>query len=92
MNLQETGRRLAMLICGRRFDRDLEEEMRAHLVLREQQLRDTGLSVDDAREAARREYGGPRRLHEESRDAWGWRWLEELAQDTRYGMRSRLLH
>ena len=88
MSLQETGRRLAMLLQGRRFDRDLEEEIHSHLQMREQQLQGAGLPPDEARQTARRVFGGPGRLQEESREAWGWRWLDELAQDVRYGLRS----
>ena len=88
MSIQETRRRLAMLLQGRRFDRDLEEEIHSHLQMREQELRSAGLPPDEARQTARRDFGGPRRLQEEGRDAWGWRWLEELAHDVRYGLRS----
>ena len=56
--------------------------------LRRDQLRAAGLSDDDATVAARRRFGNPVRLREESMDVWGWRWLEQLAQDLRFAGRT----
>ncbi|MEX2270341.1 MAG: ADOP family duplicated permease [Vicinamibacterales bacterium] len=59
-----------------------------------------GAREDDLRqemEAHRAEMGEPPafgntlRLREEARDAWGWRWLDDLVQDTRFAWRT-LLH
>jgi len=33
-------------------------------------------------------FGNPAVLKEETRDIWGWTWLERLAQDLRYGLRT----
>ena len=33
-------------------------------------------------------FGNTLRLREEARDAWGWRWLDDLAQDTRFAWRT----
>lgn len=35
-------------------------------------------------------FGNALRLREESVDAWGWRWLEQLVQDVRFGVRTLL--
>ena len=51
--LRELARRLRMLMHRRQFDTDLEEEMRLHLELRQQQQIESGMSPDDARAAAR---------------------------------------
>jgi putative ABC transport system permease protein len=75
-----------MLIHRRQFDADLEEEIRLHLELRQQQLR-SGMPEEDARSAARRRFGNATYLKEESRIAWGWEWLENAIQDARYGLR-----
>src|SRR5919107_149514 len=32
-------------------------------------------------------FGNTPRLREEARDAWGWRWLDDLMQDTRFAGR-----
>jgi predicted permease len=33
-------------------------------------------------------FGNTRRLREEARDVWGWRWLDDLVQDTRFAWRT----
>ena len=35
-----------------------------------------------------RSFGNTLRLREEARDAWGWRWLDDLVQDTRFALRT----
>jgi len=88
--LKDLLRRLHMLRRGEQFDRDLDDEMRAHLERREERLRAKGLSGEDAHRAARLQFGNSLRLREESQDAWGWRWLEQLLQDLRFGVRTLL--
>jgi len=85
--LRELARRLSMLIHRRQFDADLEEEMRLHLELRQEERVQSGMTADDARAAARRRFGNATYLKEESHIAWGWEWFENLAQDVRYGLR-----
>jgi putative ABC transport system permease protein len=77
-----------MLAGGSRLDRDLDEEIRLHQDLRRDQLRAAGLSDDQASAAARRRFGNTLHLREESLDVWGWRWLEQLAQDVRFAIRT----
>ncbi|HUB77864.1 MAG TPA: ABC transporter permease [Bryobacteraceae bacterium] len=81
-------RRVRMLFRGSAFDRDLHEEMRVHMEMREQSLIRDGLAPDAARAAARRQFGNATLLRETSGDAWGWRGVEHLALDLRYGARS----
>src|SRR5262245_7481746 len=33
-------------------------------------------------------FGNTLRLREEAQDAWGWRWLDDLAHDTRFAWRT----
>lgn len=84
----EIARRLRVLLRGSRFDRDLDEEMQTHLELRQGRLRAGGLSLEDAGRAARMRFGNVLRLREEAHDAWGWTWLEQLAQDLRFSART----
>src|SRR5436309_12899230 len=86
--LGEIARRLRVLLRRSRFDRDLDQEMQTHLELRQSRLRAGGLSPEDASRAARTRFGNMLRLREEARDAWGWTWLEQLAQDLRFGART----
>ncbi len=86
--LSTLGRRLRALLRSDQLERSLDEEMRLHMEMRRDRLEAAGLSPDDAREAARRRFGNPLRLREESIDAWGWRWLEQLGQDVRFAART----
>ena len=90
MPADELIRRLRRLFHRDRFDRDLRDEMRLHLELREEEQRERGLPPLDAHTNARRNFGNPAVLAEVSSDAWGWRWLEDFLQDLRYGARSML--
>ncbi|HYL63378.1 MAG TPA: ABC transporter permease [Candidatus Methylomirabilis sp.] len=85
--LRELGRRLRMLLHRRQFDADLEEEMRFHLELRQRERSDSGMTLDAARAAANRGFGNVTALREQGHLAWGWEWLESLAQDIRFGLR-----
>jgi putative ABC transport system permease protein len=76
-----------MLLRRRKFDADLDEEMRLHRELLEQQQIEHGLSPEEAHYAAQRRFGNDLALREETRDMWGWNWLETLLQDVRYGLR-----
>ena len=71
-----------------RFDQELEEEIRFHIDTRVEELQRSGLSSDEARTQARREFGSVIRTREESREAWRFGWLEDLAADLRYGSRA----
>jgi hypothetical protein len=85
--LIELARRLEMLLHRRQFDADLEEEMRLHLELRRQEQLQTGVTPEQAQAAAHRRFGNTTYQKEESRISWGWEWLDDLAQDLRYGLR-----
>jgi len=85
--LRELARRFQMLIRRRKFDADLEEEMRLHLELRKQDRIDSGMTADEAHTDARRKFGNVASLRERSNIAWGWEWLDHTAQDLRYGLR-----
>lgn len=88
--LSEIGRRLWMLIRGRQFDADLEEEMRLHLDLRKHEHMQAGATASDAHYAALRQFGNVMLLKERSHMAWGWNWFENLIQDVNYGVRAML--
>jgi hypothetical protein len=85
--LGELARRLKMLILRRQFDADLEEEMRLHLELRQQEQLQAGMAAEDANAAARRRFGNTTYLKEESRIAWGWGSSENVMQDALHGLR-----
>ena len=64
-------RRLWHLVNRRHYERELVQEMREH--------RDT--MHDPSR------FGDAHRLLEQSRDAWGWNWLDDAVQDLKLGVR-----
>jgi predicted permease len=86
----ELLRRLKMLLQRRQFDATLEEEMRLHQELRQEQLVEAGMTEEAARTTARRTFGNPTLLKEKSHITWGWDWLESLTQDINYGVRAML--
>jgi putative ABC transport system permease protein len=71
-------------------NKELVEEMQAHLALAEREATESGQSPKDAQAAAHREFGNVGLTAEVTRDAWGWNWLVELLQDVRYGLRNML--
>jgi len=81
--MSKLWRKLLFLIRGERFDRDLDDEMRFHLEMKARAVGGTA----HAGYVARRRFGNPLLLREESREQWGWMWLETLLQDVRYGAR-----
>jgi putative ABC transport system permease protein len=85
--LSQFGRRVAMLFRQRQFDRDMDEEMRLHLELREKDHAANGFSAADARMNARKHFGNALALREASHDSWGWAWLEHFAQDLKFAFR-----
>src|SRR5215510_3475285 len=80
------------LIHRRRAERELDEEMRAHLEMEIEQNIANGMSPEDARMAARRSFGSVAIAKEDSRVMWGLASLEILWQDLRYGARMLLKH
>jgi len=48
---------------------------------------DRGESAELAQQAARRDFGNVALIEQVTRDHWGWRWLDEFAQDLRYSAR-----
>ncbi|HKX32371.1 MAG TPA: ABC transporter permease [Blastocatellia bacterium] len=74
----------------RRAERDAEEEIRTHLELETREQIEAGLSPEEAQDAARRAFGSLALAKEDSREVWGWRTLEIIGQDLRYGLRMML--
>lgn len=86
--LGEIVRRVRMVAARARVKRELDDEMRLHVELREARLREQGMAGDDARVTARRRFGNVLRVREDSIDTWGWRWLDQIGQDTQFGLRT----
>lgn len=79
--------RVWYLLRRDRYAADLEEEMRLHLEMRAESLREGGMSADDADHTSRRRFGNVSSITEVSRDMWGFRNLDQLMQDIRFAAR-----
>jgi putative ABC transport system permease protein len=71
----------------KRRNEELDEEIQAHLTLAEREAMESGQIRREAQLAARHEFGNVAVAAEVTRDMWGWRWLADLLQDARYGLR-----
>lgn len=66
---------------------DLQEELRAHIQHRADDLERSGLTRAQAERRARVEFGGRVRVQEECREALGGNFFETAAQDVRFAVR-----
>src|SRR5262249_53594277 len=81
-------RRPCPLLHRIRLRREMEEEMRFHLEMQIEQNLVSGMSAEEARYAARRQFGNETWLKEASREMWSLNSIETLIQDLRYGART----
>ncbi len=87
--MKRLGRRWRALFNGGALDAELDEEIRLHVELETEELmRALGLSYEEARRQAKVAFGGVERYREAQHDVRGVRWLEQLAQDVKYAVRS----
>ncbi len=84
---QVISRLIAMLYRNKR-DREMAEEMCLHLELRTRANIEAGMTPEEARRAARRQFGGVDQIQEVCRDQRGIIWIEHLLQDLRHAMRT----
>lgn len=66
---------------------DFDQEIAAHLAMAEEDGLRRGLTAEEARRAARVQFGGITQLRESARAAWGLPWLDTFALDARLGLR-----
>jgi predicted permease len=66
---------------------DFRAEIKAHLELEAEQLKDRGLSEEEARAAARRAFGNVTRAEERFYESGRWLGWDHLLQDLRFGLR-----
>src|SRR5580765_7934534 len=80
-------RKLSWLARRRRKEAELQEELQFHLDEDADERTDEGVPMEEARRAARKQLSGLAIVREDTRAAWTWAPLEQLAQDLRYGLR-----
>lgn len=78
---------LRSLFTRQKQDEQLSEEMRTHVEMAMAANVARGMSLEEARYAALREFGNMASLRERTRDERGWAWLDQLQQDVRYALR-----
>jgi putative ABC transport system permease protein len=69
------------------LDARMEAEMRSHIELQTQENIEAGMTREEARRRALLSFGPIESIQETCRDTRGVRWIEDLAQDIRYGTR-----
>lgn len=86
--LGKLWRRARTLLGARRFDDDVQRELAFHIARETEARQAAGLSADEARRTALRDFGGVSRVREEVRDARGLRFWDTAGQDARYALRT----
>jgi predicted permease len=81
-------RKLRWLTQRRNKEAELLEEIQFHLEEEAEQRQGEGWAEEEARRAARRHLGNIAQLQENTRAMWTWTFLEQLAQDCRYALRT----
>ncbi len=80
--------RIRALFRRKEVESELDDELRFHFDQQVEKLVQSGLPLKEARRRARLFVGGSDMIKEECRDARGTRWIEDLWQDVRYGLRT----
>jgi putative ABC transport system permease protein len=70
-----------------RREKDLDEEIQVHLKMAMRDRMERGETAKESKSSVLREFGNVGLIKEVTRDMWGWRSLEQLAQDLRFGVR-----
>ncbi|MFW6078336.1 MAG: ADOP family duplicated permease [Gemmatimonadota bacterium] len=81
-------RRLRARLSRERLETEMDEEMRFHVQMEAEELERTeGLDPKEARRRALVAFGGVEQVKEHAREVRRVRWLEDLIQDARLGLR-----
>ncbi|HET7215073.1 MAG TPA: ABC transporter permease [Terriglobia bacterium] len=78
---------LHALLREDRAEQEMDDEIRFHIDKQIEQNIAEGMSIDEAHFAALRAFGNVGAIEEECRDSWHVRFMNELFQDFRYGLR-----
>lgn len=76
------------LFSKRKLNAQLSEEIRTHVEMATEAHVAAGMSPEEARYAALREFGNVANIQEQTRDEYGWMWLEQCWQDLRFSVRA----
>src|ERR1700689_2386948 len=78
---------LLRAVRRRQAERELDEELRAHLAIDKQDRLDRGEIPEIAEQNARRTLGSELLIKEVTRDMWGWITVERIFRDLMYALR-----
>ncbi len=78
---------LSAIFHKNRAEQEMDDELHFHLEKQIEQNIAQGMSPEEARYAALRQFGNLGAVEEDCRDSWGVRLINELGQDIRYGLR-----
>jgi predicted permease len=78
---------LRTVLFRRRLEREMQEEMAGHVSRATERLMARGMTAEEARVAARREFGNLASIQEQARDARGARGIESVVADIQFGLR-----
>jgi putative ABC transport system permease protein len=92
MMLRRCGARLRSLWNRGRQGSELDEEIQFHLSEEADERAAAGLTADQARLAAKKDFGNTTLIREATREVWGWGSAERLIQDVRYALRITRRH
>jgi predicted permease len=78
---------LRQIFSRRRIYDDLSEEIQQHLAEKAEMLMLGGMSREEAKQKARRDFGNVTSLQERGREAWMWLTVEGLLADAKFAIR-----
>jgi predicted permease len=84
--------KLRFLFRRQRFEEELAEELEFHRAMLEAEKTREGLGREAAAASARRQMGDTMRAREYARETWIIAWLDTLAADVRYALRTMASH
>jgi predicted permease len=90
MGLTRSFAKLGAIFRAKEIDRDLDDEIRAHIAMEVNENLEGGMELEEARRAAHRAFGNVELVKEDSRGAWLYRWAGDLGKDIRFALRMLL--
>jgi len=87
MSLTRNITKLGAIFRTKEIDAALDAEIRSHLDMEIEENLENGMDPEQARHAANRAFGNASLVKDDSRSAWIYRWLDDLAKDIRFGAR-----
>src|SRR5581483_5281473 len=79
--------RIRALLKRRDLERDLQDELRFHLLEKQSAMEAAGMAPSEARSQVQRDFGNETSLRETCREAWLFRSLDHSMRDARYAVR-----